>query len=242
MATEKQIIANRQNAQSSTGPRTEAGLRISSMNAYRHGLTGHIAVHPPDEAEAYDKFCASIVASLAPAEGIEREFAQAIAEDQWRLNRARTLENNMFTLASFRISDDDSESPEIDRARADVHTFIAAPERFNLLTSYERRIHSNMTKSLKQLTELQSVRRAAEKEAEEKRNALREQALEEARLLVQLDESEGVPCDPAGEFTHPNGFVFPNAEIVRTIRHLARLRAARQAEPAAATPSLRRAA
>jgi hypothetical protein len=37
-----QIESNRRNAQQSTGPRTEAGKKTSSLNALRHGLT---AIH-----------------------------------------------------------------------------------------------------------------------------------------------------------------------------------------------------
>jgi hypothetical protein len=36
--SEKQIIANRQNAQKSTGPKTETGKKTSSHNAITHGL------------------------------------------------------------------------------------------------------------------------------------------------------------------------------------------------------------
>jgi hypothetical protein len=39
MATARQLAANRQNAQRSTGPRTAAGKSISSRNAFRHGLS-----------------------------------------------------------------------------------------------------------------------------------------------------------------------------------------------------------
>ena len=38
MATQKQIEANRANAQKSTGAKTEAGKKTSSMNAMKHGL------------------------------------------------------------------------------------------------------------------------------------------------------------------------------------------------------------
>ena len=38
MATEKQIVANRRNARSSTGPGTVAGKARSRMNGRRHGL------------------------------------------------------------------------------------------------------------------------------------------------------------------------------------------------------------
>jgi hypothetical protein len=38
MASEKQIAADRRNAQKSTGPRTEGGKSRSRMNAFRHGF------------------------------------------------------------------------------------------------------------------------------------------------------------------------------------------------------------
>ena len=39
MASERQIAANRRNACRSTGPRSGAGRKRASRNAYRHGLT-----------------------------------------------------------------------------------------------------------------------------------------------------------------------------------------------------------
>jgi hypothetical protein len=38
MATQAQILANRRNAQKSTGPRTEKGKAVVSQNAVKHGL------------------------------------------------------------------------------------------------------------------------------------------------------------------------------------------------------------
>jgi hypothetical protein len=43
MATERQIAANRRNAQNSTGPRSRAGKKRVSRNSYRHGLSYGVA-------------------------------------------------------------------------------------------------------------------------------------------------------------------------------------------------------
>ena len=42
MASERQIAANRRNARKSTGPRSGAGKKRASRNAYRYGLTLNI--------------------------------------------------------------------------------------------------------------------------------------------------------------------------------------------------------
>jgi hypothetical protein len=39
VASKRQILANRRNAQKSTGPKTALGKKRSSKNAYRHGLS-----------------------------------------------------------------------------------------------------------------------------------------------------------------------------------------------------------
>jgi hypothetical protein len=46
MATERQIAANRANAQQSTGPKTAAGRSKSSRNAFRHGLSCPVRLDP----------------------------------------------------------------------------------------------------------------------------------------------------------------------------------------------------
>jgi hypothetical protein len=53
--TAAQLTACRENAQLSTGPRTIAGKKRSSLNAFRHGLTGQIVIHTPEDQEAFQK-------------------------------------------------------------------------------------------------------------------------------------------------------------------------------------------
>jgi hypothetical protein len=83
MASDKQIAANRANAQRSTGPRTAAGRAKSSRNAYRHGLS--VPMQPdPQAVEAMALAIAGETAGEA-----ELRAARALAEAQFELKRIR---------------------------------------------------------------------------------------------------------------------------------------------------------
>ena len=91
MATDKQIAANRANAQHSTGPKTAAGKRRSSGNAFRHGLSGPL---PNDEltVAATD----AIVSALFDGADKPHEDATAFARSQLELRRIRKVRHNML--------------------------------------------------------------------------------------------------------------------------------------------------
>ena len=55
MASPVQILANRENAKLSSGPKTREGKQASSRNATRHGLTGTQIVIPGEDAAAYEE-------------------------------------------------------------------------------------------------------------------------------------------------------------------------------------------
>ena len=207
MVSEKQLEANRRNAQKSTGARTAAGKANSSRNNLRHGLTGHISLLPTEDREAHDAFCNELIDSFNPETPMESQLANSIAEDSWRLNRARAIENNMFALGH------NHERREARIALADAETFLRQAAAFNLLSIYEQRINRNLQRNMKLLKELQTERKAQHKHA-----------MEEAKLLAQLNLVNGLPYQP-----EQNGFVFSHTEINRAIDRDNRLTAAKQA-------------
>jgi hypothetical protein len=206
------------NAQLSTGPRTEEGKKRSSLNAFRHGLTGQIVIHTPADQSAFQKHCDAIRQELAPVGALETTLAQAIAEDYWRLNRARALENSIFTLGLQEHSDPEAANPEVDAALAQGRTWVEQAKNLQLLTTYEQRIRRSVEKNMAELRGLQAERKAAVEQAEK-----------EARVLVQLAEAEGGDYDPASDFppeSQPVGFVFSRSAAKRQIDRELRLRRA----------------
>jgi hypothetical protein len=85
MASERQIAANRRNANKSSGPRSAAGKKRASNNAYRHGLFSKRArAAVTEEMEALARIIAGEVTGA-----IAFEHASVAAEAEVELGRIR---------------------------------------------------------------------------------------------------------------------------------------------------------
>jgi hypothetical protein len=211
MLTEKQLTANRANAQHSTGPKTEEGKQRSRLNASRHNLTGQVTAMTPEDRKAHDAFSAGLIKSMAPEGELELQLAQRVATDSWRLNRASAIEDNIFALGHFRGPNDlDIEQAELHAAMTAARTFSREAKTIELLTLYEQRLNRSIHKNMATLQALQAARKA-EKRA----------AMEEAARLLELSEMNGLPYEPAQTY-ESNGFVFSIAQL-RSLIHRNRL-------------------
>jgi hypothetical protein len=135
----------------STGPRTPEGKRICRLNAYRHGLTSRLCVFAPEEKQAYDKHCKVVLEAFAPVGDFERDLAQSIADDRWRLKRARAIEASTFALGQRKYAADTIGHPEVDAAFAQARTWSQEARNLQLLTVYEQRIHRAIEKNMAKL-------------------------------------------------------------------------------------------
>jgi hypothetical protein len=105
MTSHKQFEANRQNAQKSTGPRTENGKRRSRLNALRHGLAAETVVEGLENPASYKKFQSAIVSHYAPQSPVEHELVLRLASLLWRLRRATSIETGLFEIQATRGRD-----------------------------------------------------------------------------------------------------------------------------------------
>jgi hypothetical protein len=102
MATEKQVAANRQNAKSSTGPRTEAGKRRSRRNALRHGLTAQTIIDGHEDATEYRALQRAVSADYRPRTNFEIELIARLVSLLWRLRRAVAIESGLLSIYAQR--------------------------------------------------------------------------------------------------------------------------------------------
>lgn len=95
-AAAKQREINRQNAQKSTGPRTEAGKAASSKNRLAHGLCSSSLIIRGETQEAFDELQIQTHVAFDPKTEEETMLVDQLVEALWRLNRARSVESKSF--------------------------------------------------------------------------------------------------------------------------------------------------
>jgi hypothetical protein len=208
MISEKQLEANRNNAQLSQGPVTDEGRKRSRMNALRHGLTGQVTTMTDEDRTAHEKFSKALIEDLAPKGAMETQLAQRIATDSWRLNRISAVEDNLFALGLHEHGGKlHLEHEQIDAALTTARVFTIESKQLQLLTLYEQRLNRAIQKNLAMLQQLQATRKAED-----------EANMKEAATLLKLSEMKGLHYDPAKD-----GFVFSTAEIHAAIDRQHRL-------------------
>ena len=91
-------IANRANAQKSTGPKTEEGKAKSSLNALKHGLAAARVVLPNEDVEAYRALIQGWIDDLQPSDTAEFALVERAAIADWRLKRCVRAETARLSV------------------------------------------------------------------------------------------------------------------------------------------------
>jgi len=86
-----------------TGPRTDAGKAVSSMNSLKHGLTSRRAVLPGEDQAEFDRLHNQLLSDHVPVGALETEIVAEIAASLWRLQRARRYEATLLETSSFEL-------------------------------------------------------------------------------------------------------------------------------------------
>jgi hypothetical protein len=195
MSSNAQVAANRENAKLSTGPVTPAGIANTRHNATRHGLTGSQMVIKGEDAAEYDSLRAELVADHAPANEHEAMLVEEIAQNWWRLQRARRVEAQVvekFGELAVILE------PEAAKAYRTINRYLNAIER-------------SWNRACSDLQKLQAWRRKEIEERERNRQVRQEIAIRFAEHCARKENGSvsskpQPPAKPApGGLTHPSG-------------------------------------
>ena len=220
--SERRLAAHRAHAQLSTGPTSEAGQAISSLNAVKTGLTGQaILFSDAEEARQYQAHLRRVFAWWEPAGDREHTLVQSLADTQGRLNSIPGLESALRALAQARGTHVFSHpDPTIQRLLLQAQAEIAEAKAIKNLRLQESRLLRRYERDEAELKTLRSKRFAVEaaqaraereqqfREAEAQRRRERAQkraARQEARAAADTT------AQPVLLDTH--GFEFSTSEI-----------------------------
>ena len=92
MTSNKQLQANRRNAQRSTGPRSPEGKARSRLNSRKHGLTAKMLIIVGECADDFDQLRTGLIDEHDPQSVLECELVERLAGILWRLRRVPFFE------------------------------------------------------------------------------------------------------------------------------------------------------
>jgi len=166
MSTAAQIAANLLNSHHSTGPSTHEGKQTASANSLKHGLTSKRIVIPGEDPAAFDELRADMHADWKPATHQEAALVDQIAQQAWRLERARRIETASFHAfmpnleASPKAAKGGrTEMLPTDPDEAAATAFHVNAKAFDNLRRYETTIERSYYRAITELRKLQTERR-----------------------------------------------------------------------------------
>ena len=199
MASPAQTLANRGNAQLSSGPKTTEGKQASSRNATRHGLTGAQIVMPGEDPAVYEELRQGLHQSHRPSNDPERLLVDQIAANAWRLMRAQRVEAAFLAKLV-----EGSEDPDTALAAA----FLERPADMARIQRYVTAAQNAYYKAMNQLSKLQKDRAAAEYEASVVESMVESMSVSKPQAVIGF-----VSQNESGSFTEHSSEPFSVREI-----------------------------
>ena len=108
MSTDRQIEANRLNAQHSTGPSTPEGRAAVRLNGLKYGLYAETLILPGEDPAEFDALVDRLDSEHQPATPTEELFVSQIAMASWRRLRVQRMEAAFYKNKHKCLIEDDN--------------------------------------------------------------------------------------------------------------------------------------
>ncbi len=161
MATQKQIEANRRNAQKSTGPRTRNGKLLVRQNARKNKAYECEPLLPGEKSDNLDALVRAYERQFNPQTPIESDLVFQLAATQYRMRRALRFESSIFDFhVNERIGHLARHGDSVDIDTLVTETVTVDASHSNALSKvslYENRLARRYEHTRKQLEQIQSL-------------------------------------------------------------------------------------
>ena len=149
----QKLSANRENAQLSTGPKTEAGKAKSALNAVKHGIFTKECLKniSDEEARDYEVLRLGIFESLKPKDQMQAILCDKVTIDVWRLRKVLAFERGAMQLETLNLDASDS-SVELIRRESLMRNYENHKAEWAGLNQLKKWLTTNKTTNLSHLS------------------------------------------------------------------------------------------
>ncbi len=196
--SDRKLEANRENAQKSTGPQSDAMKEKVSQNRLIHGLRGRFKVLKSENQQEFDEMLASYLESEQPIDDIETDLIMKMARHTWMSDRAVRLQGGCFLEEPQTEAEIDAGTARL-AVRADIDVYI------RYQTANDRayaRAAAELAKRKKQRhSDEVGFERQIRVEAEEIRREKRQTQRDERHQIDMSIKKERLKCSEADSVT-----------------------------------------
>ena len=163
MSSQRKIDSARANGAKSHGPKTEQGRKKSAMNALTHGLYASSVVLSTESPDEYRQLLEAYLQQLQPVGEVEFDLVEEMVAAKWQQRRLRAIESDLLELEMMqqekRLDEKYSRYDEIVKV-ASAYSALALYPALPLLTRHQSSLERAYSRSLKNLLNLQRLRKA----------------------------------------------------------------------------------
>lgn len=146
MTSEKQIKANQENAQLSTGPKSSEGKTLVSGNAIKHGLFSKKLLLEDESREEFEEIKNEFYEKFKPQGLLEVLFLERALSAVWRLTRITKIEALIIA---------DTDNPPFKKGKISDSFGGYYGKQLDLMSRYEITLEKILFRSLTELRSLQ---------------------------------------------------------------------------------------
>ena len=106
--SDKKIQANRLNSKKSTGPKSKAGKKRSSLNAIKHGLTCNKHVAIGENLKEFEELKQQALKEFPVFDFLSQIHVRKIIQWEWSIRRLQTIKTGAFSRESLDYNRDEN--------------------------------------------------------------------------------------------------------------------------------------